>query len=321
MVARGELRDDTLGSRRISPVRPERSVLRQAQDDRRFDGFMRDSDPPRCSGRTDIDLVCASLVIHRIDSLLDLSAFEALLAEPGPWVGAFDLPFGLPRELVNVLGWPTTWRELVLHTHDIGKDAFKDALNRVRESRPMGARYIPRRGDVLAGASSPMKLVNPPVGLMFFEGAPRIARSGVSVVPCASTADSRVALEGYPGFLARHFIKTSYKKDGPEGRSGARTRNREIIVNGLSVGSSFTQGLGVEIPELLRLLCIEDGSGDALDAVLCAVQAAMALRVCHMGDARYGIPNSADPFEGWIATVPDFTFAVIKKADSAEIIR
>lgn len=245
------------------------------------------------------------LVIHCVDPLADFAAFDALLAQPGPWVGAFDLPFGLPRELVHLLDWPTIWRELVLHAHHIGKDAFKDALNRVRQSRSMGARYIPRRGDALAGASSPMKLVNPPVGLMFFEGAPRIARSGVSVIPCAPTADSRVALEAYPGFLARQFTKTSYKKDGPEGRSPARKCNREIIVNGLLGTSCLLDGLRVAMPESLRLMCIDDGSGDALDAVLCAVQAAVSVRFYQAGDTNYGIPKRADPLEGWIVTVPD----------------
>ena len=250
-------------------------------------------------------LTATRLAITRIDTLDNFAAFDALLAEPGPWLGGFDLPFGLPRELVTTLGWPTTWPALVAHAHDIGKDAFKAALNRVRESRPMGARYIPRRGDAVAGASSPMKLVNPPVGLMFFEGAPRIARSGVSVVPCAPTEDSRIALEAYPGFLARQFTKTSYKKDGPEGRTAARERNREIIVDGLSSASKVMADLTVEIPESLRLLCVKDGSGDALDAVLCAVQAAMASLVFQTGDMSYGMPKTADPLEGWITMVPD----------------
>ena len=250
-------------------------------------------------------LVAKRLTIKCIDTLDNFAAFDALLAEPGPWIGGFDLPFGLPRELVTLLGWPTTWRELVTHTQNLGKDAFKVALNRVRESRPMGARYIPRRGDAAAGSSSPMKLVNPPVGLMFFEGAPRIARSGVSVVPCAPTEDSRIALEAYPGFLARQFTKTSYKKDGPEGRSAARERNREIIVDGLSSASGVMGDLHVEMPESLRLMCIKDGSGDALDAVLCAVQAAMTSLVFQAGDTSYGMPKTADPLEGWIATVPD----------------
>ena len=38
---------------------------------------------------------CVSL--QRVDALPDFAAFEALLREAGPWVGAFDLPFGLPR--------------------------------------------------------------------------------------------------------------------------------------------------------------------------------------------------------------------------------
>ena len=251
------------------------------------------------------DLTKSRLTIDCIDTLDNFAAFDALLAAPGPWIGGFDLPLGLPRELVTLLGWPTTWRELVLHTETLGKDAFKAALNRVRESRPMGARYIPRRGDAAAGSSSPMKLVNPPVGLMFFEGAPRIARSGVSVVPCSPTEDSRIVLEAYPGYLARQFTKTSYKKDGPEGRTVARERNREIIMDGLSSASAVMGELSVEMPESLRLMCIKDGSGDALDAVLCAVQAAMVSLVFQAGDMSYGIPKTADPLEGWIAMVPD----------------
>ena len=245
-----------------------------------------------------------SLTICSIDRLFAFAAFDALLASPGPWIGAFDLPFGLPRELVVTLNWPIRWCDLVAHVESIGKDQFKDALNRIRESRPMGARYIPRSGDAAAGSSSPMKLVNPPVGLMFFEGAPRIARSGVSVIPCKPSDDSRVALEAYPGFLARKFTTASYKKDGPEGRSASRRSNREVIVDGLSRASAATANLHVQLPEALRMTCVDDGSGDALDAVLCAVQAAMALRAHLSGDPCYGIPKNADPIEGWIATVP-----------------
>ncbi len=244
------------------------------------------------------------LHMHSLSSLVTFEAFDALLAESGPWIGAFDLPFGLPRELVTTLGWPMQWNALVAHIDAIGKDAFKLALNSVRESRPMGERYIARRGDSAAGSSSPMKLVNPPVGLMFFEGAPRIARSGVSVVPCSPADDLRVVLEGYPGFLARQITKASYKKDGPEGRSASRLINRKLIVEALVSASQLIGGLHVELPQSLRLACIDDGSGDALDAVLCAVQAAMAWRVCEGGSRDFGIPLTADPLEGWIATVP-----------------
>ena len=42
----------------------------------------------------------------------------------------------------------------------------------------------------------------------------------------------------------------------------------------------------------------EDASGDKLDAVLCAIQAAWAWK---KRDRRYGRPHSADKLEGWIA--------------------
>ena len=106
------------------------------------------------------ELVASTLTVTQIAQLADFDAFGALLAEPGPWVGAFDLPFGLPRELVTTLDWPVRWSELITHLSVLGKQAFKDALNAVRESRPMGARYLPRKGDAAAGSSSPMKLVN-----------------------------------------------------------------------------------------------------------------------------------------------------------------
>ena len=249
-------------------------------------------------------LVESTLTVERIDPLVNFEAFVALLNAPGPWIAAFDLPFGLPRELLTTVRWPVSWRDMLAHINTMGKAEFKEALDTVRESRPMGARYIPRAADAAAGASSPMKLVNPPVGLMFFEGASRIANSGVSVIPCSPNDDTRVAIEGYPGFLARQITRESYKKDGPEGRTPSRRRSREIIVDALLNGHPALAGLSVKLPEPLRAVCIADGNGDALDSVLCAVQAARSLISFQQGDPLYGIPPDADPLEGWIATVP-----------------
>ena len=44
-------------------------------------------------------LAGAVLRLQRLDELTTPAAFEALLAEPGPWLAAFDFPFGLPRAL------------------------------------------------------------------------------------------------------------------------------------------------------------------------------------------------------------------------------
>src|SRR5690606_19547316 len=45
------------------------------------------------------------LRVDSIEPLVDFSSFEAWLCRPGPWLAVFDLPFGLPRELLEALGW------------------------------------------------------------------------------------------------------------------------------------------------------------------------------------------------------------------------
>ena len=50
--------------------------------------------------------------LERLDSLED---FDQWLRQERDWLGAFDFPFGLPRELVTYLGWPTQWIELINH--------------------------------------------------------------------------------------------------------------------------------------------------------------------------------------------------------------
>jgi hypothetical protein len=53
------------------------------------------------------------LRIDALAALPDFDAFERLLAQPGPWVGGFDFPFGLPQALLADLLWPKNWRPLV----------------------------------------------------------------------------------------------------------------------------------------------------------------------------------------------------------------
>lgn len=223
-----------------------------------------------------------------------------MLATPGPWIGGFDFPFGLPRELIRLLGWPTSWTQLVSHVRNIGKPAFVVALDQIRLSRPYGARYISRRGDALAGSSSPMKLVNPPVGLMFLEGASRLLQAGLSIVPCAPSLDSRIAVEAYPGYLAQKITRDSYKKDGTEGMRPSRLAARSVILDALQSTAARVSDIPVHLSKALVRECVEDGSGDCLDAVICALQAAHAARC----GATLGMPADVDPIEGWIATVP-----------------
>lgn len=227
------------------------------------------------------------LRLEAIEEIRSFEGFERLLAEPGPWVGGFDFPFGLPRELVRDLGWPLEWRALVAHCAAFSRAQWRAVLERYRAARPAGGKYAHRATDLPAGSSSPMKLVNPPVALMFHEGAPRLARAGVRVPGLAEGDRSRIALEAYPALEARAIIgPTSYKNDARD--TPARRAARRRIVAALSF----------EAPARLKRRLIEDASGDSLDALLCAFQAARAWR---RRAANYGLPARVDPVEGWIA--------------------
>ncbi|MGE5792119.1 MAG: DUF429 domain-containing protein [Bacteroidota bacterium] len=237
-------------------------------------------------------------MLEAIDTLRDWAAFERLLESPGPWLGGFDFPFGLPRMAVRELGWPSEWTALVQHCAAMGRAAFRASLDAYRAKRPVGDKYPHRATDLPAGSHSPVKLVNPPVALMFLEGAPRLAAAGVSIPGLRDGDPLRIAVEAYPGLAARAIMRDSYKSDEARRQTPARRAARAAIVARLrSDGGPFGFRLDAARP-LLRLL-VDDGSGDRLDAVLAAMQAAWCWR---RRTRNFGLPRGVDPLEGWIAT-------------------
>jgi hypothetical protein len=229
------------------------------------------------------------LRIEAVERIGDFAGFEGLLQRPGPWIGGFDFPFGLPRELVRDLGWPAEWRRLVGFCGNLTRAELRGILDGYRATRPAGRKYAHRRTDWPAGSSSPMKLVNPPVALMFHEGAPRLADAGVHVPGLAEGDRARVALEAYPGLFARSVTRDSYKNDSPSKQTRARERARREIV----------RALPASMPRPLLRELVSDASGDALDAAICAVQAAWAWR---RRRRNFGLPDRIESCEGWIVS-------------------
>ncbi|MDX9886441.1 DUF429 domain-containing protein [Thauera sp.] len=244
----------------------------------------------------------ARVVLDNFERCADWPSFEARLARPGPWLGAFDFPFGLPREATIDLGWPQTWPALVRHCAALGKPAFRAALDAYRESRPAGRRYAHRATDLPARSHSPLKLVNPPVGLMFLEGAPRLLAAGVDVPGTHDGDPNRIAIEAYPGLLARRITTASYKSDERRKQTMERRAARIGIVSALTAERPAAERT-LAPPVLVatpaqRQALVDDASGDLLDAALALLQAAAAAR---HGPPRFGLPAAMDPLEGWIA--------------------
>ncbi|WP_394782293.1 DUF429 domain-containing protein [Undibacterium sp.] len=232
-------------------------------------------------------------VLQSLQSLHDFASFEAWLRQPGPWVAGFDLPFSLPRELVEHLGWPLQWAELIQHLRTIPRAELRSTFKAFCDAREVGNKFAHRATDRPAGSSPSMKWVNPPVAYMLHAGAPRLLDAGVTI-PGLLVGDDRVALEAYPGMLARSITRASYKSDDRLKHTAERAQRRLEIVVALEAGRYL---LGVPLVcGSFRDVLIADGSGDLLDAVLCGLSAGWGwLRK----DDGYGLPEF-DLLEGWI---------------------
>ncbi len=228
-------------------------------------------------------------------ALTHFAAFEAALARPGPWIAGIDFPFGQARQFVTDVGWPPEWCEYVRHAENLGKERFEAVLNRYRKCQPDGQKEHRRKTDVRARSLSPQKLYGTPVGKMFFQGAPRLLDAGVEVPGLQAGDPDRVVVEAYPGVLARTVTKDGYKNDKRKKQTIGQRDARSRIVNALT-GGELVPSYGVIVvaadPNLL-----DDPTGDSLDALLCAVQAAWAWL---NREGLFGNLN-IDAREGWIA--------------------
>ncbi len=240
--------------------------------------------------------------VEEIRELGSLTAFDALLREPGEWLGGFDLPFGQPRPLIEHEGWPTDWPAFVDFFCGQPREHLRDVFRRWCAARPAGDKFAWRKADRPAGSSPAMRWTNPPVAWMMHAGIGRMLAARLTFpahrVTGRGAARRRIALEAYPGFTARHVCRQSYKSDTPAAQTPQRRANRRTILRALEAGTAGL-ALRLEASVALRRRMLADGAGDLLDAAICGLQAAHAALL-----PRYGLPDDLDPLEGWIASVP-----------------
>jgi hypothetical protein len=242
----------------------------------------------------------AVLRLDRVDALPSFAEFEALLAEPGPWFGAFDFPFGLPRAFVDALQLGASADAVICELqHRCGsRMAFRALVDAWGNTRPAGQRLSHRRCDTaMAGitSSSPLQTRYVPVGFMYYEGLSRLVAAGVTLPRLRAGDPQRVAVEGYPGLVAHGVLgRRSYKND-KAGEGSERLIARKDLVDALEQGRT-RWGVRIKLTHAQREALVDDASGDRLDAVLCLMQAAWAA-----AQPDHGLPPDTDPAEGWIA--------------------
>ncbi len=239
----------------------------------------------------------AVVKLVRVEEHVQFDGFAAWLRTPGPWLGAFDFPFGLPRELVVTLGWPTDWLPLMRHYAALSREQIRATFAAFCDARPVGGKFAHRACDLPAGSSPSMKWVNPPVAYMLHAGVPLLIDAGVDLPGLHPGDAGRVALEAYPGLLARELIgQRSYKSDEKARQTPERLIARKDLLEALEQGRTRL-GLRLRLTHAQRDALVADASGDRLDAVLCLLQAGWAA-----GEPNHGLPAKVDPIEGWIVS-------------------
>lgn len=237
--------------------------------------------------------------LQNLQTFDTLQAFGHWLAQPADWLGGFDLPFGLPRELIETLGWPTDWAACMDHYAALERAQIREQFAAFCHARPVGGKFAHRATDRPAGSSPSMKWVNPPVAYMLHAGVPLLRNAGAHLPGLCEGDCRRVALEAYPGLLAREILgNTSYKSDDASKQTPERLLARRELLGALECGQTRL-GLRLVASHALLNRLAEDARGDALDAVLCLIQVAWAQAQHEAGHPQYGLPPF-DPLEGWI---------------------
>ncbi len=245
----------------------------------------------------------ARVVLDDIERCSDWTSFEAVLARPGAWLGAFDFPFGLPREAVIDLGWPQTWQELVRHCAAHGQARL-----------PRGARRLPRnpprRPPLRAPRHRPARAFAQPVEAGQSAGRPDVPRGRAAPArgrrPCARECTRaiapRVAIEAYPGLLARRITPASYKSDERRKQTPERRAARAAIVDALVRGAPSSGG-----PQPRAQHCTPRRHSarpwSRTPAATCSTPCSPCCRPRRPppGSTALRPAGGLDPIEGWIA--------------------
>jgi hypothetical protein len=224
-------------------------------------------------------------------------AYVELLKREAPWIGGFDMPFGLPRAFVAEQGWPSAWAGYTKAALTLTRKELVARCRAYAAARPAGQKLAYRATDKPAQSSSAMWWMNPPVVLMYHAGVKCLLEAKVRIEPCRRIASPRIALEAYPGLLQKRLGVGSYKQDLVAKQTPAQRENRAQLLTKLVNTAPQVLGLALKISRTHTAQMIEDASGDTLDAYLCLVQAAYG---ASRQESNFGFPAKAPANEGWI---------------------
>lgn len=88
-----------------------------------------------------------SVALTALQRFATLEAWGRWLRDTPSWVGGFDFPFSLPRELVEHLKWPLEWAPLMAHYASLGRAEIRDTFAAFCAARPVGGKFAHRAAE------------------------------------------------------------------------------------------------------------------------------------------------------------------------------
>ncbi|MDZ7829218.1 MAG: DUF429 domain-containing protein [Halofilum sp. (in: g-proteobacteria)] len=174
----------------------------------------------------------ATLRAGELEEFHTFDQFESMLQRPGPWVAGIDFPFGQARRFVETIGWPNTWAGYVDHVASLDREKFRSKLDEYRAPRASGDKEHRRERISPRDRSAHKNSYGTPVGLMFFEGAPRLQQAGLMIPGLQHGDPGRIVVEAYPGVMARRLIgRRGYKNDTKRKQTPAARRPSRAVVD------------------------------------------------------------------------------------------
>jgi Protein of unknown function (DUF429) len=262
-----------------------------------FTSAPRKKKPITCAWGT---LHAHGLTLGTFEPCESFECYVDLLKREHDWIGAFDMPFGLPREFVAEQGWPTAWVGYTKAALALTRQELVARCRAYAAVREPGQKLAYRATDRPAKSSSAMWWMNPPVVLMYHAGVRCLLEAKVRIEPCRRVTSTRIAVEAYPGLLQKRLGVGSYKQDIVAKQTLEQKENRKQFIEKIGHFAPQVLGFSCAISRGHKEQMVEDASGDTLDAYVCLVQAAYA---AHRKNSNYGFPADTPANEGWIVMV------------------
>ena len=214
------------------------------------------------------EIINENVTIKEFLVFSDFKALTNFFSESGPLFCGCDFPFNFPVDYQNELSI-SNFTNMKKFIKKFDKNEFKTLLRKIQNQRKTGNKYTYRLTDKENSAGSPVNVINPPIGLMLFEGLKMFASIDCSVYPFEKVDTNKINFfEVYPkSFLKNNNFLNQYKNENKNIEYQFYNRKKYTIAIKKFIEEKLQ--LRILIPNKIEQELYIDFRGDVLDAFIC----------------------------------------------------